>query len=383
MTNGLSVDPATGAEVRGGRRVPFTPIPHWVLHLEGLSHLGLRVYALLLSHLNASRGDTLAWPSQDNLADMAGVHRNSISKVINTELVPLGLAEIRIHRYGDNNTRRRNVYVVHELPPPGYEGVVSTGDWYVLNSEPDANPQVSPDALSSVRPDAQSGVHPDAQHGVQELEEAITRTPPPPSSVGPQEDEEDREAPAGQDDENIEITSDDLLMAERLLDAVPWPSKVAVGIKNRKRIIARLSMMAAKGWTEEMVRDLVKERIPDWKAARYPASLVAQVLEDSPLETSEAFTAPVEGQEDTAVKELQEQVDRLEIQHAQQKLFIADCLECDELGYVMPPGTGQIQWHGHGPMTLGNDKRKLQAQIAKLKDDLDDSPVEHAWDIAS
>jgi hypothetical protein len=93
---------------------------------------------------------------------------------------------------------------------------------------------------------------------------------------------------------------------------------------------------------------------------------VASVLRDCPVQVSEAFTPAVQPRDDDELAQAQEDAQRLEEQHAQQKIVIADCGVCDELGYVMPAGTGSIEWHGHGPMTLSSQKRKAQARVAQI-----------------
>jgi hypothetical protein len=382
-------------------------VPQWVLLLKGqgdLTPAGFMLYCLLLAHVNTSRGDGRTWVTQESIGKMLDMHPNSVGRLINGELARLGLVDVSTHRYGDNNTRKRNVYTVHEVPEKSFTGFRSLAAWHAANKSEEGEPPTylaenmqvnpkdggsdmnhTPDSTVIVGPDSTCGLSPEATLMVDKLDEAKTRLlPPPPSSVGfrsDDEDEETKEAPAGQDDDYIEITSEDLLMARRLLGAVPWPSKFSMGVKVKERMLDRLSVMAAKGWTEEMIRDLISSRIPDWSRARQPAVLVASILEDSPLGVSEAFTGPVEAQEDAEVVQADAEAKRLEIQYAQQKLVIAECIECDELGYVMPHGTGSIQWHGHGKMSLSSEMRKAQAAAARLREER--ATGESPWDTAS
>jgi hypothetical protein len=217
-------------------------------------------------------------------------------------------------------------------------------------------------------PEGTPTLPPEATQVSLKQDEAKTRLlPPPPSSVGScREEGEDKEAPAGQDDERIEIGAEDVFMAKRLYAAVPWPGRGSVGVKRKREILDRLAVLAAGGWSEERVREYVTGRIPDWTPVRVPADLVASVLRDCPIQVSEAFTPAVQPRDDDELAQAQEDAQRLEEQHAQQKIVIADCGVCDELGYVMPAGTGSIEWHGHGPMTLSSQKRKAQARVAQI-----------------
>jgi hypothetical protein len=384
-------------------------IPQWVMLLkadDGLSPAGFMIYCLLLAHVNTSRGDGRTWLTQEAIGKMLGMHPNSVGRLINGELAQLGLVDVSTHRYGDNNTRKRNVYTINEVPEDSFTGYRSLAAWHAANrTEIDETPtyiatnaQVStqdtgsnltqtPDSTSVVAPDSTCVLSPEATHRLDKQEEAKTRfLPPPPSSVGSRRDEdEEKGSPAGQDgtedDEAIEVTADDVLLAKRLFGSVPWPGRGVIGARKKREILDRLAMMAAGGWTEEMVHDYVKGRIPDWTAVKSPADLVAFVLNDSPLRVSEAFTAPVEPREDDELTQAQEEAERLEVQHAQQKLVIAECIECDELGYVMPFGKGSIEWHGHGSMNLSSLKRKAQARAAQIAEERRSG--ETPWEVAS
>lgn len=128
-------------EIRPGRRsrYRFTQTPQWALLHPQLSDAGYRVYALLLAHVDHNRDDTAVWPTQQTLADMLGRHRNSLSRAIG-ELSALGLVDVAVVRYGPNNTRRRNVYTVHEEPPEGWEGSASLQEWRQRRSVPPPPP---------------------------------------------------------------------------------------------------------------------------------------------------------------------------------------------------------------------------------------------------
>src|SRR5690606_20769144 len=113
--------------------------PQWALLMPNLSDAALRVYALLLAHVNATDGDREAWPQQQSMAAMLGRHRNSIGRAIK-ELAEAGLVDVEVERYGTNNSRRRNIYIVHELPPGDYDGPASITEWYAAHPRPEPEP---------------------------------------------------------------------------------------------------------------------------------------------------------------------------------------------------------------------------------------------------
>lgn len=123
-------------EIRAGRRSRYriTTTGQWTLLMTQLSDAGYRTYTLLLAHVNAERDDTDVWPRQKTLADMLGKQPNAVSRVITKELAPLGLVDVTTLRYGTNNSRRRNVYTVHEEPPPGWSGYASLKEWYAAQN---------------------------------------------------------------------------------------------------------------------------------------------------------------------------------------------------------------------------------------------------------
>ena len=129
--------------VQRGRRTAsrwrHVALPQWALLMPNLSDAALRVYALLLAHVNATDGDREAWPQQQSMAAMLGRHRNSIGRAIK-ELAEAGLVDVEVERYGTNNSRRRNIYIVHELPPGDYDGPASITEWYAAHPRPEPEP---------------------------------------------------------------------------------------------------------------------------------------------------------------------------------------------------------------------------------------------------
>lgn len=114
----------------------YVALPHWALLMPGLSDAALRVYALLLAHVNAADEDQVVWPQQQSLAAMLGRHRNTISRAIR-ELSAAGLVEVAVERYGPNRSRRRNVYTVHTIPPDDLRVPTSVAEWYAEQPRPE------------------------------------------------------------------------------------------------------------------------------------------------------------------------------------------------------------------------------------------------------
>ncbi|WP_173668422.1 helix-turn-helix domain-containing protein, partial [Thermobifida fusca] len=133
--------PTLPDEIRRGRtsRWRYVTLPQWALLMPGLSDAALRVYALLLAHVNAADNNGEAWPQQQAMAAMLGRHRNSIGRAIR-ELARAGLIDVEVERYGTNSSRRRNIYTVHELPPPDYDGPASIAEWYAAHPRPEPGP---------------------------------------------------------------------------------------------------------------------------------------------------------------------------------------------------------------------------------------------------
>lgn len=382
-------------ELRRGRRskYTYTGMPNWVLLLPDLSYIGYKIYSLLLAHVNSSRGDGIAWPTQKALAAMIGAHEDTVGKVISKELKPLGLIDVTVIRYGDNNSRKRNVYTVHEFPEEPFTGASSIPEWYELHPDFRTNVQVSPDPVYTPGPDPVSAPAPEpvlapgpeAAWKPEETEESSTRRtlpPPPPSSGARTRDEaaEDLKAPSGgrrtQDEKPVEVTSEDIAHAKILLSAIPWPNKkMALGVTVKRTILDRLSALSAGGWEAEDITAYMNAQIPDWKRVRRAADLVASVLTDAPTYLREAFTdAPQAREEDTqppADPELEEaraEHERLQMLRAQQKELIADCSVCDDMGWFIPVGGGTMLWHDHGKMGLTTEANRAGRKLAQIEE---------------
>ncbi len=104
----------------------FVPVPEWIVLAE-LTPQALALYTVLLAHVNRERGDGLAWPSMETLAELLGFkHRRSIA-IYTRELVALGAVTVTRR---DRSTDRRNVYQVSTVPPAGYGGLRSITDFH-------------------------------------------------------------------------------------------------------------------------------------------------------------------------------------------------------------------------------------------------------------
>lgn len=112
-------------EVIPGRvPLPYTQAPDWV-SLSGVSPSAHSLHTKLAMHVSHNRGDALVWPGTDSLAALMGVARgDKVTKWL-AELVAIEAIEIR--RVG---MPRRNIYIVHFLPPAGYAGPTTLQDWY-------------------------------------------------------------------------------------------------------------------------------------------------------------------------------------------------------------------------------------------------------------
>lgn len=123
-------DDDDGAEVVAGREPPpWTQAPDWVSYadIEGLARF---LHTVLKSHLNQKRGDKVAKPGTRSLAKILGLSRRDKVSPLLKQLV--GIQAIEIKKVG---MPARNIYVVHTMPPEGYEGPLTGAEWYRRNRE--------------------------------------------------------------------------------------------------------------------------------------------------------------------------------------------------------------------------------------------------------
>ncbi|WP_226358663.1 hypothetical protein [Pseudonocardia sp. ICBG601] len=123
-----------GDEYLPGRKFPYTTVGDWVA-LSGVSPRAIQAYVLLRSFVNTQRGDERAWPGQRLLARGLGVSKAHTVGAAIAELVEIGAVDVETVATA---TGRRNIYTVHEAPPPGYTGLASTQELAALVAAEDA-----------------------------------------------------------------------------------------------------------------------------------------------------------------------------------------------------------------------------------------------------
>lgn len=102
----------TDDAVRLGRSERFAKVPEWVLYHPDLSAQDVRVYGAL--HRHADDGTGRAFPGLARLGDLLGVSESTCSRSVRA-LAKVGAVDIEVERR-HGGMRRRNTYVVHELP---------------------------------------------------------------------------------------------------------------------------------------------------------------------------------------------------------------------------------------------------------------------------
>lgn len=310
---GASMVPALPDEIRRGRtsRWRHVNLPQWALLMTDLSDAALRVYALLLAHVNATDGDGEAWPQQQSMAAMLGRHRNSIGRAIK-ELSEMGLIDVEVERYGTNNSRRRNIYIVHELPPEGHDGPASIAEWYAAHPRPEPEPinrrdRKTAGQLGRTKNSASGGTNTSASGDTancaginlrrnetkEEFSSPYPSSSAPPSAVEAGTKEEEEEKKKKKKEQQQEEA------AERLVASALrfWDSAhTRPSAPTRRTLVARVAQELASGADPdavlaELVRDLhpsqarsavrvvmARTRVPGWaQGGENPARLMASV----------------------------------------------------------------------------------------------------------
>lgn len=119
-----------------GRRAAetFTQSGVWVL-VAAISPTAKTLYALLRAHVNNGRGDGLAYPSQDALAQMLGRSQSVVSRAV-AELVAIGAIEVLARR-----RHGAHVYLVHDGAPAGHAGARNLSEFYTPQPERQRRPR--------------------------------------------------------------------------------------------------------------------------------------------------------------------------------------------------------------------------------------------------
>lgn len=111
----------------------FIAVPEWIT-VAKLSPQALAVYVILLGHVNRERGDNLAWPTLDTIAELTGYsRRQSVTPYVN-ELVALEVVQVRSRR---TERGRRNYYTVTKQPPAWWVAAPSIAEFHKARRTPD------------------------------------------------------------------------------------------------------------------------------------------------------------------------------------------------------------------------------------------------------
>ena len=380
----------------------------WVDLCPDLSDGDCRLYGIMRSLL--CKNTTVRTLTMDELRKLTPSSHGgyaSLSKIRRSvdNLSRIGLLSTRdggpiVTSSRDNASMRPMSIQINDLPRPGYQGWRNTYDALEASrAEARGGSNMSP-AGSDLNPKrgvgsdlnpSGSNMTPDPAGDVQEY------VPPSysSSSSSRRDEDEDLQSPLRgydaqiqeepeeeEDGPPVEVTSVDLLRAKVLLEAIPWPGKrVPMGAAVRQKILIRMAELSAGGWTERDVAEYISGRIPDWKAVRRPADLVATLLADSPTRLREAFQEAPEPREEGELAEARRDHERLARLLEQQQAMIADCSVCDEMGWFIPVGGGTMEWHGHGKMGLNVERNRAGRKLAQLEE-AQAGQDEQVWEFA-
>lgn len=263
--------------VSGRGELPWTQVHDWIA-LSGIGPASIGAYVALKMHLNRQTGQLN--PGTVRLAKLLQLSRADKVAALVRPLVEIGAVEVVA--YG---MPRRNRYVVHSLPPEGYEGPLTLAQW-AKRHEPeitrerarqakkaerarnrrstpvtpesgllDDSPPVTPESGLQVPPESglhvppKSGVEPDVgEPDVVEPDEA----PPPPSPraadrrVVDTREEEDKET----NDRMVETARTVLHTAMRGLSPMRCPDR-----GQSDRLVELVVGALSSGWSS---RDLAQ-----------------------------------------------------------------------------------------------------------------------------
>lgn len=152
-------------ELARGRRAPFTQVGDWVA-LSKVSRTAKLLYQILSMHVSQLRSDGAVWPSRSALAALLGYAKPDSVDPFLKELAKLDAIEVR-QRRKSNGSLDTNVYVIHETPPPDYQGLKTLSEFYA-----DRTPSrgVPPNSGVGVAPISGVGVAPSSGYELEEVE---------------------------------------------------------------------------------------------------------------------------------------------------------------------------------------------------------------------
>lgn len=129
MSDEFEYDDEPDIDIIAGRELPpGTMIQDWVM-LADVSAEAKAAYAILQMHVNRQRGDGKVWPSTRAIAKLLMKSRGDKISAPLKELAAIEAIDIRHGR----SMPRRNVYIVHQRPPEGYQGPLNLKEWYAAN----------------------------------------------------------------------------------------------------------------------------------------------------------------------------------------------------------------------------------------------------------
>ena len=125
----------------GRRREPFATAPHLWIICAWLSPQAQALYTILRAHA-VEGGGSVAFPGQQALADLLGFsRRQSVIRYLR-ELESAGAITITRRVIG---RARRNVYEIHETPPPDYTGPRTLAQFYERRrAAQESSPETTP-----------------------------------------------------------------------------------------------------------------------------------------------------------------------------------------------------------------------------------------------
>lgn len=140
-------------EVVAGRKAPLTLVPDWITLYPGsdkspmyrgkiLSPQAKAVYNVLAMHVNVDRGDGTCWPSRKTIANILGFSRE---QSVDQYLDQLDEADAIDRQPITRPNGALGVrYIVHQTPPPGYDGEQNIGEHYTRRRREQAEQQTRP-----------------------------------------------------------------------------------------------------------------------------------------------------------------------------------------------------------------------------------------------